>query len=73
MRKLNRHALRILRDHVPSAKRPRSRWRPIVRLVARERGWTYATAYLFTRYAHIERLHDITCGVSPMMAACHAG
>lgn len=30
--------------------RPRARWRPIVRLIAAQRGWTFATAFLWTRY-----------------------
>lgn len=68
MRKLTRGSLRVLREHVGSAKRPRARWRGIVRVAARERGWNNATAWLYARYAHVSRLHDLACAVSPMMA-----
>jgi hypothetical protein len=35
---------------------PRSRWRGIVRALAREEGWTYTDCFLWLRYQGSERL-----------------
>lgn len=78
MTKLTRGSLRILRRHVRSAQRPRARWRAMVRLVARERGWSNATAFLGARYDLACELLELGMLPSPFMkliqrSAAHAG
>jgi hypothetical protein len=69
VRKLSRGSLQILRRRVPSAQRPRARWRALVRLVAREQGWTNADAFLTERYRGREKFERLAMLPSPFMVA----
>ncbi len=58
-RRSRRVVLRTFREMARELRRtPRQRWRPIVRLIARQKGWRFADAFLWTRYQGCEKLQS---------------